>query len=507
MNISDWVNLRTFHHRQFSDITSLLELKKSHHTSVSLCLPTLNEVNTLGRIIKILRRELQLRFPLIDEILVVDSGSTDGTVELARKMGVPVYFADQILPQVGSVRGKGENLWKSLYAARGDIIVWVDTDIENMHPRFVYGLLGPMLFQKEIGFVKGFYRRPLRVGKKLAPVGGGRVTEILVKPFFNMLFPQLALFQQPLSGEYAGRREILERIPFFTGYGVETAMLIDIEARFGLARMAQVDLEVRIHRNQDLEALKKMAYGILRILLMRAEQQGKVILMESIKNQLVSLIHSTQRRYEIVLQEIQEIERPPIILQEAYQKLRKLEEDDLILVQEVQKRRKMPLASLSPYLDPGLMILEGMSHRKDRVLEELSRLCFERGVVPSAAQLLHEFMKRETSLSTGVGEGIAIPHAMYPGVRKLQVLLYRNVGGVHFDALDGAPVRLVLAVVAPPDRRSQYLDVLSSISSVVKDVRIRELLLRAETAEEVITILRKAEIMKRFERELRLIEP
>ncbi|NOX36830.1 MAG: glucosyl-3-phosphoglycerate synthase [Calditrichaeota bacterium] len=506
MRLNDWLQLRTFHHQQFSDLHLLYQKKRDLQVSISLCLPTLNEEETIGQIIKILKKELYDRVPLLDEILVIDSGSTDRTVEIARKHGAMVYYANDVLREYGTVRGKGENLWKSVYLAKGDIIIWLDTDIQNMHPRFVYGLIGPLLFQKEIGFVKGFYRRPIKIGKKLQPVGGGRVTEILVKPFFNLLYPQLSVFQQPLSGEYAGRREILERIPFFTGYGVETGLLIDIEDRFGLHRMAQVNLEVRIHRNQDLQALRKMATGILRVLFTRAEQHGKLVLMEALKPQLMNLIQSDQHQFELMVQDLQEFERPPMILLEPYQQLRGLDEEDLVIIEEIQKKRRYPFTTFSQFLDPRLVILDGEARNKDDVLSEISQHLASIGIVSNRAQLLHEFYRRENSLTTGIGSGIAIPHAIFPEVKNMKILIYRSRAGVDFHSLDGQLVHLIFAVIAPVTRRRQYLEILASLSNILKDQRFRELLMRAASRQEIIQILRKAEVVKRIAHELQLVE-
>jgi len=507
MNLTSWIQLRTFHYGQFFHLPSLLQMKKSQGVSVSLCLPALNEANTIGAIIRILQKNLMKRFPLIDEIIVIDSGSSDGTPEKAKRAGATVFLADEILPETGHVRGKGENLWKSIYAASGDILVWLDTDIENMHPRFVFGLLGPLLYHKEIGYVKAFYRRPLRVGKKLAPVGGGRVTEILVKPFFNLLYPQLSVFQQPLSGEYAARRELIERIPVFSGYGVETGLLIDVESRFGLGRMAQVDLEVRIHRNQDLAALKRMAFGILKVLFMRAEQQGKLILMENIKSNLMTLqLNMNKREYQMISEEVMEVERPPMILNEKYQQKREIQEDDLLLLEGKQAQRKYLPITLNPFLDKNLVVLNGKAKVKERVLKEITDVFKERGIIENAGRLYYEFLKREASLTTAIGEGIAVPHAIYEGVKTLRILIYRNPEGIQFDAIDAQPVNLVFAVISPSSRRAQYLGVLSALANVLKDSRIRELLLKATSREEMVAIIRKAEIVKRFQRELHLIE-
>jgi glucosyl-3-phosphoglycerate synthase len=205
-----------------------VELKEKQGVTISLGLPALNEAETIGHIIQTVKKELFDEMPLLDEIVLIDSASTDDTVNIARDLGIPVVVHQEILPQYGSYRGKGEALWKSLYVLSGDIILWVDTDIKNFYPGFVYGILGPLLRESEIQYVKGFYRRPLKLEGKLIAEGGGRVTELTVRPLFNLFYPELSGMIQPLSGEYGGRREALERVPFFTGYGVETGLLLDL---------------------------------------------------------------------------------------------------------------------------------------------------------------------------------------------------------------------------------------------------------------------------------------
>ncbi len=504
MNIQNWLKLRTFHYRQFADIPFLVQLKKRQKVTISLCLPTLNEAQTIGKIVTTLSRHLQQKDNLVDEIIVIDSGSEDDTVKIARKAGARVFYSGDILPEQGMIRGKGENLWKSLYVANGDIIVWIDTDIRNIHPRFVYGLVGPLLYSREIGYVKGFYRRPLQVGRKLQPIGGGRVTEILVKPFFNALFPQLSVFQQPLSGEYAGRRELLERVPFFTGYGVETGLLIDLESRFGITRMAQVDLDVRIHRNQDLYALKKMAMGILRVLFLRAEQQGKLILLDTFKNQIIDLLKHEQFGYELNITEISEIERPPIITVPAYQKKLGLDEEQLVLIRD--HRIPRPTASISPFLDTRLVVLDGTATSKKEVLWELCKLFYHQGVVENPGELFYQFNQREAIATTGLEKGVAIPHAIYSNVKTLKIAIYRPRQSIDFAALDARPTTLILAVVAPITRRQQYLSVLASLSRILRDSRFRNLMEQADTPAEMVQILKKADILLKLNREFQEAE-
>jgi glucosyl-3-phosphoglycerate synthase len=309
MRSKQWLAEQTFHHSNFWNIKWLVEEKNRQGLSISLCLPTLNEERTIGQEIVILKAELSDHYPLLDEIAVIDSGSTDRTCEIAASFGA---IASECLPEHGNRSGKGENLWKALYLLRGDIIVYVDTDIQNIHPRFVYGLVGPLIQNPQVHYVKAFYDRPLAFSGGLRPTGGGRVTEILIRPLFSLFYPELTAILQPLSGEYAGRRSILEQIPFPVGYGVETAMLIDIYERLGLEAFAQTDLDRRIHRNQETVALGRMAFGVLRTFLSRLQREDLVRL----KNELPTIM----RQYEVgksdyrqIEHTIEEFERPPMI--------------------------------------------------------------------------------------------------------------------------------------------------------------------------------------------------
>lgn len=315
--VDKWFAENTFDAEEFSNLEELVALKRAQGVTISLGLPTLNEEATIGQILAIAQETLMERYPLLDEIVVIDSASTDRTREIAQAMGVPVYIHPEVLPELGSYRGKGEALWKSLYLLKGDLIVWTDTDITNYHPRFIYGLIGPLLRSPRIGLVKGFYRRPIRVGEKLQAGGGGRVTELVARPLINLFFPELSGLIQPLSGEYAGRREVLEQVPFFTGYGVEIGLLIDILERFGLWSIAQVDLQERIHRNQDLEALSKMSFAIIQVVIRRLEDRHKIQLLEEV-NRSMKLIRHEPGRYYLEVEEIGDVERPPMITIPAY---------------------------------------------------------------------------------------------------------------------------------------------------------------------------------------------
>ncbi|WP_249420154.1 glucosyl-3-phosphoglycerate synthase [Rhabdothermincola salaria] len=235
-------------------------------TTVSVCIPARNEETTVGAIVATIHRELVDDLGLVDEIVVVDDHSSDRTASEATGAGARVVAAEEVLADHGRGHGKGEALWKSLFASTGDVVVWCDADVQDFSPRFVTGLLGPLLTDPELAFVKGFYERPVDGQVR----GGGRVTELVARPVLTLLFPDLAGVVQPLSGEYGGRREVLEQLPFVEGYGVDIALLIDIAERFGVHRLAQVDLGQRVHRNRPLHELSPMAAQVLQAALRRA---------------------------------------------------------------------------------------------------------------------------------------------------------------------------------------------------------------------------------------------
>jgi len=315
--MADELLKNTWHHTAFSDINALVALKQKKNLKISLAFPTLNEEATIGKEILIMRTELMDRYPLLDEIAIIDSSSKDNTRKVAEQFGAHVFTSRTILPNHGNYRGKGENLWKSLYVLEGDIIVWVDADISNISPKFVYALLGPLLENDRISYVKAFYERPIRSSGGITSSGGGRVTEILVRPLFSLFFPELARFVQPLSGEYAGRRKLLEQLPFSVGYGVELGHLIDILEIDGIEALAQVDLDMRIHRNQSTEALGRMAYGILNTFFERLEKYGKSQLLRDIGDRHISL-ERLENQHRVIKTEISTVERPPIITLPEY---------------------------------------------------------------------------------------------------------------------------------------------------------------------------------------------
>lgn len=314
---SRWLRTRTFHHSRFTDIDALMRCKQARGLTISLCIPTLNESRTIGPLVRVLASELRSRVPLLDEIAVIDSGSSDRTLELAAAAGADVYRAADILPREGEHRGKGENLWKALYQLKGDILVFLDGDIANMDKRFVTGLLGPLLEAEDIGYVKAFYDRPRIQRGRSADQEGGRVTELLVRPLLSLFFPELAAIIQPLAGEYAARRQILQALPFPVGYGVETAHIIDLHARNGLDVLAQTDLEERRHRSRSNRELGRMAFAILRVVCRRLRQRG-VLTEPALEERVLRQFCRQDGQCQWQEHRIDEQERPPMETLAAY---------------------------------------------------------------------------------------------------------------------------------------------------------------------------------------------
>jgi glucosyl-3-phosphoglycerate synthase len=310
--VERWFGESNFHHAEFRDLRRLVALKEKQGVTVSLVLPTLNEAATLGPIVRRARKLLMEAVPLVDELLVIDSASDDETCEIAAREGARVVQHADVLDRYGSYRGKGEALWKSLYESSGDIVVWCDTDVRNWHPRMAYGTLGPLLVEPRIQYVKGYYQRPIVEDGVLREGGGGRVTELVARPLINLFYPDLSGFIQPLAGEYAGRRSLLETIPFFTGYAVEIGHLIDIAERAGLEALGQVDLERRIHRNQELEGLSRMSFVIIQAVMKRLEERRRARLFAEMGSTM-KLPRSGVDRLGLEVIELADRERPPMI--------------------------------------------------------------------------------------------------------------------------------------------------------------------------------------------------
>ncbi|MEV6106081.1 glucosyl-3-phosphoglycerate synthase [Streptomyces sp. NPDC051940] len=276
--------------------------------TVSVVLPALNEEPTVGLIVRTIRKALMEEAPLVDELVVVDSGSTDRTAEVAAAAGARVVHRDEVLPRLPALPGKGEVLWRSLLATTGEIVAFVDADLKDFDPAFVSGIVGPLLTDPDLAFVKAMYDRPLDPAFAGATPGqGGRVTELVARPLLNLHWPQLAGFVQPLGGEYAARRSLLETLPFPVGYGVELGLLVDTLHSVGLDAMAQVDVGVRRHRHQDGQALGRMAAAIYRTAQLRLAR-GHLV-----RPRLTQFDRAAEGGFEPRTHEVDTEERPPML--------------------------------------------------------------------------------------------------------------------------------------------------------------------------------------------------
>ncbi|RBY77688.1 glucosyl-3-phosphoglycerate synthase [Geodermatophilus sp. TF02-6] len=303
-DVRRWLNQRTYTADTWQ-AGELLAAKQERDTTVSVVLPALDEERTVGGIVAALRAALVERCPLVDEVVVVDSGSSDRTAEVAAAAGARVVHVASVLPGHGTRPGKGEALWKSLHATAGELLVFVDADLIAFDPKFVVGLLGPLLTDPTVGYVKALYDRPLTTPEGIVPSGGGRVTELVARPLLNAFWPELAGFVQPLSGEYAGRRELLEQVPFVSGYGVELGLLVDLVALAGLDALAQVDLGTRQHSHQTDAALGRMAGQILQTALARLPGAARP------ESELLQFLRTADGLEEVTW-DVSVVERPPM---------------------------------------------------------------------------------------------------------------------------------------------------------------------------------------------------
>jgi glucosyl-3-phosphoglycerate synthase len=261
-----WFDRNTHHWDDWS-LASLLAAKDGR--AVSLVVPARNEAATVGDVVTRVREALMDTVALLDEIVVIDSDSTDATYDVATDAGAVVHRASEIRPDLGWVPGKGEAMWKSMFVTRGEVIVFMDADLLDWDTHFVPGLLGPLLTRPEVQLVKGFYERPMISGDTTVPFEGGRVTELVARPLIRLLFPELGGLHQPLAGEWAIRRSLFETLHVPTGYAVELAALVDTLRGQGLDALAQVDLGTRAHRHQSLRDLSGMATQIMAMALAR----------------------------------------------------------------------------------------------------------------------------------------------------------------------------------------------------------------------------------------------
>jgi glucosyl-3-phosphoglycerate synthase len=295
--VADWFERRTFAAADFADTAALAAAKRDQGLAISVVLPCREVAGTIGAIAAELARLGQAG--LVDQAIAVDAASGDGTAAAAEANGLEVHQEAELLPQLGPVLGKGDALWRSLVVADGDLVVFADSDTSNFGPAFIAGLVGPLLADPEIQFVKGsFYRE------------AGRVTELTARPLLAAFYPELAAFGQPLAGEVAARRELLRSIPFCSGYAVESAMLDDVLALAGLDAMAQVDLGTRENPHQPLPALGRMAYEVVRAMAVRLEREGRV----APGSAAPGFVHALCRPggIDLIDEQVQVVERPPL---------------------------------------------------------------------------------------------------------------------------------------------------------------------------------------------------
>ncbi len=319
MRTREWFHAHSFHYQDFGDIQELGRLKRERGLTSTLVLPTLN---VAGTIISVLDEVCLLSGPdigLIDQVIVVDSDSADGTADLARRYDVEVYSENSLMPEYGPNLGKGDAMWRALSVAHGDIIAYADTDTGNFCRQLVAGVVGCLVTKSDIKFVKAAYRRPFTRDVVSVPDGGGRVTELMAKPVLNLFFPELAGFVQPLAGEFAGTRDLLYSVPFFSGYAVEVGLLIDVLRTCGLTAMAQVDVGIRRNRHQDLGNLSRMGFSVLRAALIRAKPFQADPVVEPYdpgwaREEVLAYLHAVSGSSGMQLDEFAEIliERPPM---------------------------------------------------------------------------------------------------------------------------------------------------------------------------------------------------
>ena len=321
MDAREWFRHRSYDFRRFSDLERMGRLKRDRGLTVSAVLPGRNVADTIGGIIDEIHavNGQTSGNPLVDQVLVIDADSPDGTAGVAAGKGAEVFSENELMREQGGAHGKGDAMWRALSVARGDLVMFMDTDTKDFEPQLVYGVLGPILEDPRVRYVKAAYRRPFKSEEASQVDGGGRVTELSTKPLFNLFYPELAGFVQPLAGEFVADRELFRSIPFLTGYAVETGIMIDVYKKVGLGAMAQVDLGTRQNRHQPLRDLSRMSYAVLRAVARRMRQEGRLNQMSDpdapvAPFQFSDYLHAVATPDGLQLQEYVEelVERPPI---------------------------------------------------------------------------------------------------------------------------------------------------------------------------------------------------
>lgn len=308
MGSNDWRD-RTFRSSEVG-LEDLLRLKEQGGHRITVALPALDEAATIGPICETIGSELRERVPFVDELLVIDSGSSDATIEIATATGATVYRGAE-LTELGNIYGKGDCLWRSLTVATGDIIVWLDSDTRNLHEGFVLDLVAPLLVNRQFVMTKAFYDRPLVTQEEVLATGGARVTELAVRPLLQLFYPELVGIIQPLSGEYAGFTDVWRSLPFFTGYGVEIGLLVDVAERFGIGSIAQVDLGVRLHRNRSVLELGRASFQVVSALLRRLDDLGRIKIPDDLPTEFHQYVSGSEGPEQLI-SSIEVLERPPL---------------------------------------------------------------------------------------------------------------------------------------------------------------------------------------------------
>lgn len=312
----EWVATRSFPAGSFADLDALAARKHRRGVTVTLILPTLNVADTLPLVMAEVGKLTSMPRPLVDQVIAVDGSSADGSADIAARMGAEVYQENSLLAAFGPALGKGDAMWRALTKAEGDIVAFADTDSSNFTGEFVSATIGPLICEPAIRMSKAAFRRPFTgEGQDVTPDGGGRVTELTAKPLFNLFFPDLTVFAQPLAGEFAGSRDLLCSLPFFTGYGVETGLLIDTLRKAGLMAMAQVDVGMRLNRHQSLARLGRMSYAVLRTVLHRAGADAGLSIGTAgcPKAAVYSHAFMTGDGFQVTEYAEELVERPPIV--------------------------------------------------------------------------------------------------------------------------------------------------------------------------------------------------
>ncbi len=322
IDAAEWFKPRSYDHAQFSNVEELARKKREKDLTVSLVLPCRNVADTVGGIIdeiQAVNERSLLGTPLVDQILAVDADSEDGTLDVAIRHGAEAYSENELLDHYGGAHGKGDAMWRALSVARGDLVMYADADTKDFEPQFIYGTLGPILSVPQIRYVKAAYRRPFKSSETVEQDGGGRVTELTTKPLFNLFYPELSGFVQPLAGEFVADKALFSSIPFLTGYAVETGIMIDVLRKVGLGAMAQVDLGTRQNRHQNLRDLSRMSYSVVRAVARRMREDGRLNQLRdpNLPEQLFQFsdyLHAVATPDGLRLQEYVEelVERPPM---------------------------------------------------------------------------------------------------------------------------------------------------------------------------------------------------